>query len=213
MKPVLYNYFRSSASYRVRIAFNIKGIDFEYRPVNLRKAEQLSHEYLALNPKGEVPFLVDGSVRLSQSLVICDYLDSLKPENPLFPKEVLQRLKVLEICELIGAGIQPIQNLAVTNELEKRFGADENAKLEWNQFFIAKGFQGLEKLLLESSGKFCIGNQFTAADCFLVPQVFSAERFKFDVSKFPTIQKIAKACANLPEFDRAHPSKQIDFVG
>jgi maleylacetoacetate isomerase len=212
MKPILYNYFRSSASYRVRIALHLKQIEFEYRAINLLKNEQNSPAYLTLNPKGEVPYFVDGEVKLTQSLVICDYLDFKSKVAPLFPFDARKRWKALEICELIGAGIQPLQNLIVMNQIAERFGANDEAKGEWNRYFVERGLNALEELLKSTAGRYCIGDEFSAADVFLVPQIFSANRFKVDVSKYPTIEHVNRNCSEHDAVKRAHPSKQVDFV-
>ncbi|MDB5036498.1 MAG: putative maleylacetoacetate isomerase 2 isoform [Bacteriovoracaceae bacterium] len=212
MKPILYNYFRSSSAYRVRIAFHLKKIDFEYRPINLLKSEQKSDSYLKINPKGEVPFLIDGNIKLSQSLAICEYLDAKWNEPLLFPQELNERMKCLEICELIGAGIQPAHNLAILDELTKRFGADDTKRADWCRHFMEKGLAALEKILEGTAGKYSLGNTLTAADIFLVPQVFAANRFKVDIAKFPIIKKVNDTCLLLEAFERAEPSRQIDAV-
>lgn len=212
MKPILYSFFRSSASYRVRIALNLKGIDYEYRAVNLLKGEQRGGVYLALNPKGEVPFFVDGDFKLTQSLVICEYLDSKWKMPRLFPENLKRRLRCLEICELIGSGIQPIQNTSVVAELKERFGASEEARADWIRFFVGRGLVAVEKILSETAGSFSLGDEVSAADVFLIPQVFSAERFQMDLSVFPTIKKVNDHCLSIDAFKRAHPSLQPDVV-
>ncbi|XP_045132524.1 maleylacetoacetate isomerase-like isoform X3 [Portunus trituberculatus] len=166
-KPILYSYFRSSCSWRVRIVLAHKKIDYEYQPIHLLKKEQVSDEYTKVNPMGQVPALIVEDKMLTQSISIMEYLEETYPQNPLLPKEPLLRAKVREICEVIGSGIQPLQNLAVLQKI-----GDE--KMEWGHFYINKGFCALEQLLAGCAGKYSVGDQVTLADCCLVPQVYNA---------------------------------------
>jgi len=209
MKPILYSYYRSSCSYRVRIALYLKNIDFEYRPIHLVKegGEQNKANYKDLNPRGEVPYLIDGDSRLSQSMAILLYLDKKHPDPALFPKE---KAKCIELCEMINTGIQPIQNLKVLQYIAKEFGADDAAKAKWCKHWITQGFEALEKALSKVSGKYSIGDALTAADLFLIPQVYNAHRFKVAMKSFPLIQSIHQNCIELEAFKRAEPSTQPD---
>lgn len=210
----LYNYFRSSASYRVRIALHLKKIDFEYIPVHLVKngGEQHQPEYKKLNPQSQVPSLVHNGKVIAQSMAIIQYLEDLFPSPRLFPKDLKEKAYVLQVCEAVNSGIQPLQNLSVLTELEKKFGADQKQKEEWIHVWMKRGFDALEALLSQNAGKFCLGNEVTAADCFLVPQIFAAQRFKFDASGYKKINEVNKNCLALPEFQKAEPSKQMDYT-
>ncbi|XP_064106117.1 maleylacetoacetate isomerase-like isoform X1 [Macrobrachium nipponense] len=202
--PVLYSYFRSSCSWRVRIVLAHKGVEYETRAVNLLKKEQVSDEFKKSNPMGQVPALFINNQTLTQSISIMEYLEEVYPQQPLLPKDPILRAKVREICEIIGSGIQPLQNLSVLQKI-----GDEK-KMEWAQFHINKGFVALEQVLARSSGKYCVGDQVSLADCCLVPQVYNANRFKVDMSAFPTISRIHDALTSLEAFQAAHPSKQPD---
>lgn len=208
----LYNYFRSSASYRVRIALNIKGLPFDYIPVHLVKngGEQNQAAYRSLNPMMEVPTLVDGDFHLAQSMAIFFYLDDLHPQPRLFPSNPQRKARVIQICESINAGIQPLQNLKVLQELEKRYGADQAAKDSWVQLWVGRGFAGVEAMIADTAGTFALGGEVTAADCCIIPQVVTARRFNVDLSPYPTIRRVFENCTSLPAFQKADPTKQID---
>ncbi|XP_071962156.1 maleylacetoacetate isomerase-like [Antedon mediterranea] len=203
-KPILYSYFRSSCSWRVRLALAFKKIEYEYRPVNLLKSEQLSEEHKELNPSGQVPALIIDGLTLSQSIAIIEYIEETRPDFPLLPKEAGQRALVRQVTETITTGIQPIQNLSIL----KYVGSEK--KMEWGHYHIDHGFEALEKLLSRTAGTYSVGNTITMADFCLVPQVFNANRFKVDMSKFPIISRVNAALIELPEFKAAHPSKQPD---
>lgn len=203
-KPVLYSYFRSTCSWRVRIVLAHKKIDYEYQPIHLLKKEQVDEEYIKVNPMGQVPALIVGDKMLTQSISIMEYLEESYPQMPLLPKEPLLRAKVREICEVIGSGIQPLQNLSVLQKI-----GDEK-KMEWGHFYINKGFIALERLLAGCAGKYSVGDQVTLADCCLLPQVYNANRFKVDMSQFPIINRIHEELSSLESFKAAHPSKQPD---
>ncbi|CAH1792070.1 unnamed protein product [Owenia fusiformis] len=206
-KPILYSYFRSSCSYRVRIALALKGVEYEYRAVNLVKdgGQQHFDEYKQLNPMEMVPsFVVDGQA-LTQSVPIMEYIEEVYPQKPsLLPKDPLVRAQVRAVSEIINSGIQPIQNLPVL-----QYVGDEK-KMEWGRYWIDKGFKGLEKQLQQTAGEFCVGDEVSMADACLVPQVFNANRFKVDMSQFPTINKIHQNCLNLEAFKAAGPTMQPD---
>ncbi|XP_047481167.1 probable maleylacetoacetate isomerase 2 isoform X2 [Penaeus chinensis] len=203
LRPILYSYFRSSCSWRVRIALAHKGVDYEYRAINLLKQEQVSDEYKKLNPLGQVPALIVNENTLTQSISILEYLEEAYPQKPLLPKDLFKRAKVREVCEIIGSGIQPLQNLSVLQKIGE-------TKMEWGHFYIQKGFVALEQVLAESAGKYCVGDEVTIADCCLIPQVYNANRFKVDMAAFPVISRVHDALMSLDAFKAAHPSQQPD---
>lgn len=209
----LYGYFRSSAAYRVRIALNLKGLDYDQIPVNLVKGEQRGGEQLARNPQGLVPSLVlDDSSVVNQSLAICEYLDEVHPEPALLPVDPLARARVRALAQSVACEIHPLNNLRVLKYLVGKLGADETAKLAWYRHWIAEGFTALEATLSTDSntGDFCHGDTPTLADICLVPQVYNAERFECDLSVYPAIQRIAANCRSLPAFEKATPDVQPD---
>lgn len=210
-KLILFNYFRSSTSYRARIALHWKGLDFDYKPVHLLNngGEQHLAEYRQLNPAGEVPTLMHGQRVIAQSMAIIQYLDEVFPQQALFPKEAFQKAKVFQFCENINCG-HSVHNLKVLSFLEKEFGADQGKKDLWLKEWMGRVFESSEKLLSQTAGKHCFGDTVTAADVFLVPHVFSAARFNVDTSKYSTITRVCENALKLEAFIKAHPMKQID---
>lgn len=206
----LYSYWRSSCSWRVRIALNLKGLPYEYKSVNIAQGEQFTEEFTKLNPLQFVPTLVDGDLILSDSLAILLYLEDKFPEHPLLPDDLKLKAVSLQAAALIGSSIQPLQNLVVLGVIEEKLGVEE--RLAWPKQFIEKGFTALEKLLKDVAGKYCVGDQVTMADIFLVPQVFGARRFNVDMSKFPTLNRINQELTDLPAFQAALPEKQPDAI-
>lgn len=210
---VHHGYFRSSSSYRCRIALNLKGLDAEYRSVHLLKdgGQQKSAEYAALNPQKLVPaFEVDGQV-LTQSPAILEWLEETHPDPPLLPADPIERAHVRAFCAVIGCDIHPLQNLRVLQYLGAEFGADQAAKNAWCQRWIGDGLAAAEALLAaRPATRFAFGDAPGMADVYLMPQIFSAERFGVDLSPMPRLRAIADACAALPEFDIAHPRNQPD---
>ncbi|MEK6554805.1 MAG: maleylacetoacetate isomerase [Bdellovibrionota bacterium] len=208
----LYNYYRSSASYRVRIALNLKGFKYEYVPVHLLKngGEQKLPDFLKKNPMGQVPCLEHDGRYLSQSMAILFYLDELSKNPALFPKDAFERAKVLEVCEAINSGIQPLQNTAVSAALEKQFSASEAQRAEWNKGWISKGLEALENTLSASAGAYSFGDTVSAADIFIVPQMYAARRFVGPKDKYKTLTKIENNCLKLDAFRLAEPSVQPD---
>lgn len=207
-KPVLFSYWRSSCSWRVRTALQLKGVEYEYRAVHLVKdgGEQKTPEYEAKNPQKLVPTLeIDGLV-LTQSLAIMEYINERYPDPPLLPEDAAGRARVRALAEMIACDMQPVQNLRVLVYL----GADR--KMEWGKHWITEGFVALEKALAGSphTGAFCHGDRVTMADICLVPQVYNANRFSVDMDQFPTINRIHAALVELEPFKRAHPSVQPD---
>lgn len=207
----LYSYFRSSASYRVRIALNLKGLKAEMVPVNLLKNEQKGDDYTSLNPQGLLPTLIDEGHALTQSLSIIEYLEEKYPSPALLPTTPHERARVRALSLAIACEIAPVNNLGVQRYLTDTLRLHEEQKLAWIQHWIAQGFTSLEKMLQsDDTGSFCHGSQPGMADCVLVPQVFNALRFKLDLSPYPTIRRIFDACEKHPAFIAAHPSKQVD---
>lgn len=209
----LYSYFRSSASYRVRIALHWKDLPFEYMPIHLVRegGKQNSAEYRKINPMAHVPALDHGGFVVSESVAIIDYLDSLAPDRRLFPAEAKARATVLQICELLNSGIQPLQNLKVHKELETKYGFSKDQVGDWTRKWINDGFASLERVLEKTAGTYCFGGEVTAAECFLIPQCFAARRFSVKVEDYPLIARIDAAAVLLPAFKKAHPTVQPDF--
>lgn len=208
----LYNYFRSSASYRVRIALHLKSINFEYIPVHLVKGggEQFSLNYKKINPISEVPCLVDGDFKITQSMAILEYLDRIHPAPELFPKDTRQYAQVVEVCEIINSGIQPLHNVSVLKLLESRYGIPEDTRREWVHHHMARGLQALEKVLSHRAGTFCFGGRLTAADVFLIPQLATCRRYQLDLGPYPTLCRIEESCLKLEPFKKAAPENQPD---
>lgn len=211
---VLHNYFRSSSSYRVRIALNLKGLDYQYVPVHLNRngGEQFSAEFKQLNPQALVPVLSESGVQLSQSLAILEYLEEKYPQVPLLPATPEDRAYVRQLALAIACEIHPLNNLRVLKYLTGPLGLDEQAKNGWIHHWITLGLSALEEELTKSPkrGSFCLGDTPTLADCCLVPQLFNAQRFNVDLSAYPTLVAIDRACQALPAFQNAHPARQID---
>ena len=207
-----YGYWRSSTSYRVRIALNLKDLTPELIPVNLLKAEHKSPAYIQLNPQRRLPSLIDNGHVLMQSLAIIEYLEEKYPEPPLLPLSPHERAYVRAIALNIACDISPLGNLAPRMYLREQLGASEQQQDEWIRHWIAEGFQQLEELLASSpyTGTFCHGAAPTLADCCLVPQLYNARRYHMDLSPYPTIVRIDAACAKLPAFITAHPTNQPD---
>lgn len=205
----LHSYFRSSASYRVRIALNLKGIAYETYSHHLRRGEQNVPEYRALHPQGFVPAIeADGAV-LIQSLAICEYLEETHPSPPLLPKDPIQRARVRAFAQVICCDIHPIQNLKVLRRL-KSSGFSDDAVNEWAAQIISEGFDACEQLIASEPGPFCFGSSVSLADVCLIPQLVNARRFKVDV-RWPRLLAVEAACLQLEAFQRAAPEQQPDF--
>ncbi len=207
----LYTYYRSSAAFRVRIALNLKGLRYDPQFVHLAKGEQRGAEYLALNPQGLVPALVDDGKLLTQSLAIIEYLEETHPSPPLLPKDSLGRARVRSLALLIACEIHPLNNQRTLNYLVKELGLSEEEKDGWYRHWIQDGMAKLEADLARGrDGKFCHGDAPGMADCCLVPQVFNAQRFNCDLSHAPRVLRIFEQCMQLEAFQRAQPSRQPD---
>ena len=210
----LYDYFRSSAAYRVRIALNLKGIAPDERTfVHLRMGNQRAQDYLALNPQGLVPALAldDGHV-LTQSLAIIEYLDETHPAPPFLPAEPAARARVRAIALAITCEIHPLNNLRVLNYLIGTLGVAREQKDGWYKYWVDVGFEALERKLAheKETARFCHGDAPTLADICLVPQMANARRFEIDLSPYPTLMRIESACNALPAFAAAAPERQPD---
>ena len=207
----LYSYFRSSASYRLRIALNLKGLAYDYQAVNLLAGEQRSEEYLALNPLGLVPSLQlhDGAI-LIESPAVLEYLEESYPQPPLLPADPLARARVRAIANAIACEIQPLCNSGVTEHLKAshNFGSDE--VFAWYNRWIPRGFAAVEHMLTQAGTPFASGEAPGMADIFLVPQVYNARRFNIDLAPYPHITRIVEACNQLPAFIDAAPERQPD---
>ncbi|KAJ1735243.1 hypothetical protein LPJ61_000657 [Coemansia biformis] len=203
-KPVLYTYFRSSSAARVRIALHHKGIDYEARPVNLAKGEQLSEAYTSQNPAALVPLIVIDGHEICQSVAILEYIEETRPERPLLPKDPALRAHVRAIVGAICSDIQPLQNLRVLKTLP------EDQREEHARTVIAQGLAVVEKMLEATAGAFCVGDKVTLADCCLIPQLVNARRFGVDLCRCPRIQAIEARANALDAFKKAHWTQQPD---
>jgi len=210
----LYTYARSSASFRVRIALNLKGLPFEAVPIHLLRAggEQHSESYAARNPAHMVPSLQDDSLTLGQSLAIIEYLEETHPSPALFPQEPAMRAKVREMALNIACDIHPLNNLRVLRYLHKPLGIDEQRRNEWARHWIGVGFRAIERMLVESAhaSPYCFGDLPTLADCCLIPQVFNAKRVELPFEEFPTVLRIHDHCMQQRAFMSAAPGAQPD---
>ena len=213
MKLVLHNYWRSSASHRVRIALGLKQLPYDYVVVNIVKREQHADEYRARNPMAQVPTLEitedDGTVRaIAQSLPILEYLDERFPEPAIMPKDLYLRARARELAEIVNSGIQPMQNLTTTKAV-KAFGGDD---VVWPKSFITEGLVAFERVAKETAGNFCIGDAPSIAECCLIPQLASARRFGVDITKHTLLLGIEERCLAMPAFQNAAPDRQPDAV-
>ncbi|HEY0840295.1 MAG TPA: maleylacetoacetate isomerase [Vulgatibacter sp.] len=203
----LHGYWRSSASWRARIALAWKGMPYEYVPVHLLRGEQVAEGYRAKNPMGQVPLLVlDDGRHIAQSMAILEYLEEVHPEPALLPKDPVDRAHARQLAEMINSGIQPLQNIGVQRHVAS-LGADEKA---WTIHWITKGLAALEAVTRHTSGRYCVKDSVSFADVCLVPQLYGARRFSLDMSAYPTLLRIEEACAALPAFKSAHADNQPD---
>lgn len=207
----LYSYFRSSAAYRLRIALNLKGVAYEYLPVNLLKAEQKSDAYLALNPQGLVPAMeLPGGVTLGQSIALLEWLEETCPTPALLPADPLARARVRSVVNNIACDIHPICNIAVTNYLKSRFNASQDDILDWYTTWMHRGFSAVEAVVAGNGATCAFGDEPGMADVVLVPQVYNARRFDIDLTPFPNILGVVDHCNTLPAFIDAAPENQPD---
>jgi maleylacetoacetate isomerase len=208
----LYTFFRSSAAFRVRIALNLKGLQYESLPKAFARNEHRAPEYLALNPQGLIPALGTDGVVLSQSLAIIEYLDERHPAPPLLPDDPIDRARVRSMAMAIACEIHPLNNLRVLNYLRERLQQDDEGVGTWYRHWASEGFRGLEAQAHEFSakGRYCFGDAVSLADVLLVPQMFNARRFKTDLTAFPTLVGISTHLEALPAFAAARPEVQPD---
>jgi maleylacetoacetate isomerase len=208
----LYTFFRSSTSYRLRIALAHKRLEYTPHYVSLPKMEHRTPSYRALHVQGLVPLLVDEGRSLIQSMAIIEYLDEVYPDPPLLPADLHGRHYVRAVSQIIGCDIHPLNNVRVLKHIEAQFGADQAATNKWYRHWIAEGLGGLETYVASAglAGRFCYGDAVTMADICLVPQIFNAQRYHSDLSAYPTTMRVFEQCMKLEPFDRAQPSKQPD---
>ena len=208
----LYGYWRSSASYRIRIVLNLKGVAWENVPVPLDRGEHRQPGFRALNPAALVPVLEAGGARLVQSPAIAEFLEERNPAPPLLPADPLARARVRELQHLVGCDIHPLQNLRVLKYLRAELGQDDAAVAAWCRRWIGDGLAAYEALAAERSadGRYSVGDTLTLADAWLVPQVYNAERFEVDLAPYPVIRSIVKHCLAITAVAAAHPSRQPD---
>ncbi|MGN8085840.1 maleylacetoacetate isomerase [Ralstonia sp. 22086] len=212
MSIKLYNYFRSSASFRVRIALEVKGLSYDYAPVHLLKGEQMAPDFVKLNPDALVPVLCDGNDVLNQSLAIVEYLEETHPEPTLLPGSPSNRAHIRAIALAIACEIHPLNNPRVLKYLKNTFNVEEEARNDWYRYWVKLGFAALEKRLSQSppTGAYCVGDTPTLADVCLVPQVFNGKRFDVAVEDYPTLARIFEHCMAQEAFQRAAPGVQPD---
>jgi maleylpyruvate isomerase len=211
---ILYGFWRSSASWRVRILLGLKHLTYEYRPVNLlaNGGEQMRPEYAALNPMRQVPLLETREdngriVRIAQSLAIAEYLEERFPDPPLFPRERVARAQVRQIAEAINSGIQPLGNTSIRRYVKEVLGGDDDA---WSRHWVTIGLSSVETTVSTTAGAFAVGESPTLADACIVPQLFHARRFDVDVERYPTLLRIERSCESIDAFARAHAHRQSD---
>ena len=206
----LFNYFRSSASYRVRIALALKGLPYDYKAVHLQKNEQVGESYSAVSAARLVPLLKDGDAFVHQSLAIIEYLDETHPEPPLLPAEPLARAKARALALDIACEIHPLNNLRVLRYLVHSLGVDEEAKNRWYRHWVETGLETVERQLAAVPSRYCVGEQPGLADCVLVPQIFNAQRFDCRLDHVPNVMRVFEACMQLDAFEATRPERCPD---
>jgi len=207
-RPILYDYFRSSAAYPVPIALNLKGLDYESRQIDLREDQQKSGEYRALNPQGLVPMLEIDGHRLTQSLAIINYLDLRYPNQPLLPASAAERAHVVAMAMTITCDIHPLNNLRVLRYLKNELGHSQDEVDAWYRHWITEGLPAVEALAAPRAGKFLFGDAPTGADVCLVPQLFNARRFDVPLDAYPTLLRAEENANRIEAFAAAHPDRQ-----
>ena len=207
----LFNYHRSSASYRVRIALALKGLDYEYRPVHLAKNEHFKESYAAVSAARLVPLLRDGVHTLTQSLAILEYLDEAYPQPPLLPVAIAERARVRALALDIACEIHPLNNLRVLRYLVRDLKVAEEDKNRWYRHWVESGLEAVERQLVAQPATYCHGETPTLADCVLVPQIFNARRFDCRLDHVPQVMRVFDACMKLPAFEQTRPENCPDF--
>jgi maleylacetoacetate isomerase len=210
----LYNGARSSASFRMRIALNLKGLPFEYVAIDLRKGDQFKDEFRKLNPQELVPLLDDGTAHLTQSLATIEYLEEKYPQPPLLPHSPVERAYVRSVALAIACEIHPLNNLRVLRYLVRDMGLSDEKKDTWYRHWVEQGLAQVEASLVASGrvGRYTLGDQTTIADVFIVPQIFNAQRYNCRLDHVPRVMRIFEACMQVAAFENARPEKQPDFV-
>jgi maleylpyruvate isomerase len=210
----LYTYFRSSAAYRVRIALNLKGLDYTAVPVHLLRGggEQFGAAFAEISPARLVPVLEDGAATITQSLAIIEYLEETHPTPPLLPADAASRARVRALALSIACDIHPLNNLRVLRYLKSEFALDDRQREDWSRHWMRQGFAALERMLADSvqTGSYCHGESPSLADCCLVPQIANAQRLQWSLDEYPTIMRVNDNCLRLPAFARAAPAAQPD---
>ena len=207
-KRILYDYYRSSACYRVRIALNLKGVEYEARPINLLEGEQKSEAYRELNPQGLIPMLEIDGHRLTQSLAIINYLDLRFANSPLIPASAAERAHVVAMAMAIACDIHPLNNLRVLKYLKNELGHSQEEADAWYAHWISEGLPALEAMAAPRAGKFLFGDAPTGADVLLVPQLFNARRFNVPIDDYPTLLRAEENANRMEAFAAAHPDRQ-----
>ncbi|KAK6915808.1 Glutathione S-transferase, N-terminal, partial [Dillenia turbinata] len=206
----LYSYWRSSCSFRVRIALNLKRLKYEYVAVNIVKGEQFHPEFVKLNPISYVPVLVDGDLVLADSFAIIMYLEEKYPQCPLLRGDIRKRAINYQAANIVCSNIQPLQNIGVLKFVEEKISPED--KLTWAKYHIEKGFTALEKLLKDHAGRYATGDEVSLADLFIAPQAYAAiTKFEVDMTQFPLLSRLYEAYMELPAFQDAMPEKQPDY--
>ena len=208
---ILYDYFRSSASYRVRIALNLKEVEYKKTSINLIDGDQITDDYKNKNPQGLVPTLEDDGIFISQSLAICEYLDEKFSVNPLMPKDDINgRAYVRTLADIIACDTHPLNNLRVLNYLQSQFGIDDSEKMKWYKHWLLIGLESVEETINRHSlsGKYCFGDTQTLADIYLIPQLYNADRFEINYSHLNKVSEIKENCLSLEAFIKAHPDNR-----
>ena len=206
----LFNYFRSSASYRVRIALALKGLAYDYKPVHLTKNEQLGESYGSVSASRLVPLLKDGDHFVHQSLAIIEYLDETHPEPPLLPADPLARARARALALDIACEIHPLNNLRVLRYLIGPLGVEEDAKNRWYRHWVETGLETVERQLAAAPARYCVGDAPGLADCVLVPQIFNAQRFDCRIDHVPNVMRVFEACMKLDAFELTQPERCPD---
>jgi maleylacetoacetate isomerase/maleylpyruvate isomerase len=212
MALTLHSAWRATAPYRVRIGLALKGLDYDYVPVDLLKGEQRGPAYRSVNPQGLTPALDIGGPVLTQSLAILEWLEETRPEPPLLPRDALERQRVRAMALVIACDIHPLNNTRVGRYLNKELGVGQDGWTAWIRRWIVDGFDALEPMVAEHGRGFAFGETPSLADCCLVPQVYSADRYGVDLAPYPAIRAAAERAAALPAFAAAHPDRQPDAV-
>jgi maleylacetoacetate isomerase len=206
----LYNYFRSSASFRVRIALALKGLPYDYKPVHLAKNEQFKESYAAVSASRLVPLLVDGEHSLTQSMAIIEYLDETHPQPALLPGSAVDRARIRALAQDIACEIHPLNNLRVLRYLVRDLKVSDDDKNRWYRHWVETGLEVVERRLAAAPSRFCHGDTPTLADCVLVPQIFNAQRFECRLDHVPQVMKVFEACMQVPAFEQSRPENCPD---